>query len=54
MKGKLSTPDQQRATQEMQDKALRAWAADHQIGTKPQSFVEKDRSPIKSTKNIKR
>ena len=54
MKGRLPTPDEQRAHQELKDKAVRAWATDHGVGTKPSSFPEVLRVPVKSTKNIKR
>lgn len=51
---KLPTPEQQRETQEMRDKANRAWASDRGIGTQPQSFQEVRRVSVKSRKNIKR
>jgi len=54
MRGRLPTPDEQRAHQELKDKAVRAWMTDRGVGTKPSSFPEVLRVAVKSTKNIKR
>lgn len=50
----LPSIEQQRETQALRDKAIRAWAADRGVGTQPQTYPERLRVPAKSTKNIKR
>ena len=50
----IPSPEQQRETQTMRDKAIRAWAADRGVGTQPQTFPEVRRVSVKSRKNIKR
>ena len=47
-------PEGQREAQAMKDKAIRAWASDRGLGTRPQTFAEVVRAPLKSDKNIKR
>lgn len=50
----LPSIEQQRETQALRDKAIRAWAADRGVGTQPQTFPEVRRISVKSSKNIKR
>lgn len=47
-------PEAQRQAQELKAKAIRAWAADHHLGTQPPTFPEISTAPQKSRKNIKR
>jgi hypothetical protein len=50
----LLKPEQQREAQRLNDAAVRAWGADHKIGTQPGTYPEVSKAPIKSTKKIKR
>jgi len=50
----IKSPEQMREAQLMANKAIRAWATDRQVGTKPQTFPEVVRISTKSTKNIKK
>lgn len=47
-------PEGMREAQDLKSKAIRAWAADRQVGTLPASIPEISRAPVKSRKNIKR
>lgn len=47
-------PEQMQAEQLAKNQAVRAWAAQNGVGSKPASFPEKSRAPVKSRKNIKR
>lgn len=42
-----------RAAQELKTRAIRAWASDRKVGTRPPSIPEVSRAPQKSHKNIK-